>query len=88
MGGGTVINGMVWNRGIVDDFNAWDSLQGGSPGWSWNDLLPYFMRVSKSAVPRVNVLIASSQKYTSRRRMLARQFSLSFVVHLCMALGE
>jgi hypothetical protein len=45
VGGGTVINGMVWNRGNVDDFDAWDSLQGGNSGWSWNDLLPYFMRV-------------------------------------------
>jgi choline dehydrogenase len=37
VGGGTVINGMVWNRGKVDDFNTWDSLQGGSSGWSWNE---------------------------------------------------
>jgi choline dehydrogenase-like flavoprotein len=34
VGGGTVINGIVWNRGNVDDFNAWDSLQDGSSGWS------------------------------------------------------
>lgn len=45
VGGGTVINGMVWNRGTVDDFDAWDSLQGGNSGWTWNDLLPYFIRV-------------------------------------------
>ena len=42
-GGGSIINGMVWNRGNQDDYNSWQSL--GNPGWSWNDLLPYFKKV-------------------------------------------
>jgi choline dehydrogenase-like flavoprotein len=43
VGGGSVINGMVWNRGNQDDYNAWQSL--GNAGWAWNDILPYFKRV-------------------------------------------
>jgi choline dehydrogenase len=43
VGGGSVINGMVWNRGNRDDYNSWQSL--GNPGWGWNDLLPYFKKV-------------------------------------------
>lgn len=44
VGGGSIINGMVWNRGNQDDYNSWQSL--GNAGWSWNDLLPYFKKVS------------------------------------------
>lgn len=43
VGGGSIINGMVWNRGNQDDYNSWQSL--GNPGWAWDDLLPYFKKV-------------------------------------------
>ncbi|KAI9731389.1 MAG: hypothetical protein M1834_005295 [Cirrosporium novae-zelandiae] len=42
LGGGSIINGMVWYRGGQDDFDAWASL--GNPGWSSSELLPYFMK--------------------------------------------
>ena len=41
LGGGTLINGMLWNRGRQDDFNFWGLF---NTGWSWNDLLPYFKK--------------------------------------------
>lgn len=44
IGGSTVINGLVWTRGSVADFDAWEHL--GNPGWGWSDLLPYFQKVS------------------------------------------
>lgn len=44
LGGGTIINGMLWNRGGQQDYDDWVTL--GNPSWTWNDLLPYFMRVS------------------------------------------
>ena len=44
LGGGTIINGMLWNRGGQGDYADWEAL--GNPGWSWDDMLPYFMRVS------------------------------------------
>jgi choline dehydrogenase len=43
VGGGSIINGMVWNRGNQDDYNAWQAL--GNDGWAWDDLLPYFKKV-------------------------------------------
>ena len=43
LGGGTIINGMLWNRGGQGDYADWEAL--GNPGWSWEDMLPYFMRV-------------------------------------------
>ncbi|RMY73775.1 hypothetical protein D0863_03642 [Hortaea werneckii] len=42
LGGGTLINGMLWNRGGVGDYDAWVQL--GNEGWSWEDLLPYFIK--------------------------------------------
>lgn len=42
LGGGTVLNGMLWNRGGQGDYQDWVDL--GNPGWSWDDLLPYFIK--------------------------------------------
>ncbi len=47
VGGGTVLNGMLWNRGNQDDYNDWASF--GNPGWDWNELLPYFQKVIEHA---------------------------------------
>lgn len=44
VGGSTIINGLVWTRGSMADFDAWERL--GNPGWGWLDLLPYFRKVS------------------------------------------
>ena len=42
LGGGTVLNGMLWNRGGQGDYDDWVAL--GNEGWSWDDLLPYFIK--------------------------------------------
>ena len=44
VGGGTVVNAMFFNRGSKIDYDSWVKL--GNPGWGWNDLLPYFKKVS------------------------------------------
>ena len=43
VGGGTTISGMFFDRGPAPDYDAWGAL--GNPGWSWDDLLPYFKKV-------------------------------------------
>jgi choline dehydrogenase-like flavoprotein len=87
VGGSTVINGMVWNRGNVDDFDAWDSLQGGNSGWSWNDLLPYFMRVRLECEHSCYVLTIHSRRRTPRRPTLAKILSQSRMMRPYMAQG-
>ncbi|KAK3390279.1 GMC oxidoreductase-domain-containing protein [Podospora didyma] len=42
VGGGSIVNGMVWTRGSAADYDAWHSL--GNLGWNWRSLLPYFMK--------------------------------------------
>ena len=42
LGGSSSINGLVFNRGQPTDFDIW--AQKGNQGWSYVDVLPYFMR--------------------------------------------
>jgi choline dehydrogenase len=43
VGGGSAVNGQLFDRGAALDYDAWRDL--GNPGWGWNDLLPYFKKV-------------------------------------------
>lgn len=49
LGGSTSINGMVYNRGQREDYDNWAAL--GNPGWSFDDVLPYFKRTESFAGP-------------------------------------
>ena len=42
LGGSSSINGLLYIRGQHEDFNHWRQL--GNPGWSFEDVLPYFRR--------------------------------------------
>ncbi len=42
LGGCSSINGMIYMRGQARDYDTWR--QSGNPGWSWDDVLPYFKR--------------------------------------------
>ena len=42
IGGSGSINGMVYFRGQPRDFDDWAAM--GNPGWSYRDVLPYFIR--------------------------------------------
>lgn len=42
LGGSSAVNGMVYIRGHKSDYDAW--AQAGNEGWSFNDLLPYFIQ--------------------------------------------
>jgi choline dehydrogenase-like flavoprotein len=43
LGGGSILNAMVWNRGGKDDYDIWASF--GNQGWDWAGMLPYFKKV-------------------------------------------
>lgn len=42
LGGSSSINGLIFVRGQAADYDHWSQL--GNPGWSWDDVLPYFIR--------------------------------------------
>ena len=46
-GGSSSINGMVYVRGHSGDFNYWQ--ESGARGWSYRDVLPYFIRMENAA---------------------------------------
>ena len=46
LGGSSSINGMVHVRGHPSDYDQWAAL--GLTGWSWTDVLPYFLRSESS----------------------------------------
>lgn len=43
LGGSSLINFMVYNRGSKHDFDDW-AYKYGCPGWSYADVLPYFIK--------------------------------------------
>lgn len=47
LGGSSSINGLVYIRGQRQDFDHWRQL--GNPGWSFEDVLPYFRRAEDQA---------------------------------------
>ena len=42
LGGGSVVNGMMELHGNVANYDAWGAL--GNPGWSFAEVMPYFLR--------------------------------------------
>lgn len=45
MGGGSSINGQLFNRGAPTDFDGWRDM--GVDGWGWDDVLPFFKKAER-----------------------------------------
>ncbi|XP_014281429.1 glucose dehydrogenase [FAD, quinone] [Halyomorpha halys] len=51
IGGATLVNGMIYTRGHPSDFDSW-GLEG-NPGWSYQEVLPYFLKLENMSIPKL-----------------------------------
>lgn len=51
LGGTSVINFLIYQRGHKRDFDEWSKM--GNPGWSYNEILPYFIKSEKINIPEL-----------------------------------
>ncbi|KAJ7199147.1 pyranose dehydrogenase [Mycena pura] len=53
LGGSSALNGMVYDRGTRDEYDKLANITG-DDGWSWNNLLPYFIKMESFGPPTDN----------------------------------
>ena len=70
LGGSSVVNAMVHIRGSRECFDGWHAR--GNPGWSYNDLLPYFQ------LDRQLSLVQGSDPHASHLAFLRAAEQLGF----------
>lgn len=46
LGGSSALNAMIYLRGQREDYDGWAA--DGATGWSWNDVLPYFIKAENN----------------------------------------
>jgi choline dehydrogenase len=52
LGGSSSVNGMIYLRGAPNDYNLWE--QNGIADWSYENVLPYFLKSENNTDPELN----------------------------------
>ena len=55
MGGSSTINYIRYVRGNAEDYDEWADAR--NRGWSYNDVLPYFLKSEDNKEPKITNLI-------------------------------
>ncbi|XP_026667992.1 glucose dehydrogenase [FAD, quinone]-like [Ceratina calcarata] len=61
VGGSSVVNFMIYSRGSPRDYDAWEAQ--GNPGWSYQDVLPYFLKSENCKLPDGDIRFHSREGY-------------------------
>ncbi|KAF5286192.1 hypothetical protein FQA39_LY16362 [Lamprigera yunnana] len=77
LGGSTLINYMIYTRGNPLDFDRWAAQ--GNPGWSFKDVLPYFMKSEKTRLRHANPKYHNTNGYLSTEDIFQSQLVDAFV---------
>ncbi len=67
LGGCSSINAMIYMRGQKSDYDHWASL--GNKGWSWDEVLPYFLRTEDYAHGATEMHGAGGELRVEERRV-------------------
>ena len=53
LSGGSIVNGMLYDRAAAGDYDAWEAL--GNKGWGWEGMFPYFKKSTEFIEPPADV---------------------------------
>ena len=67
LGGCSSINGMIYMRGQARDYDGWRQM--GNPGWSWEDVLPYFKRSERHYLGETEAHGGKGEMRVERQRL-------------------
>ena len=83
LGGCSSVNGMVYIRGHAADYDNWASA---APGWSWREVLPYFIRAENNARIRNDALHGNAGPLFVGDQVERNPVSLA-MIEACAAVG-
>ncbi|KAI9162882.1 Dehydrogenase xptC [Paramyrothecium foliicola] len=63
VGGSSIVNGQVMQRGTKPEYDAWKELGGPGSTWDWDNLLPYFRKGITLSPPKAEIAKEFRVKY-------------------------
>ncbi|KAF2903277.1 hypothetical protein ILUMI_02913, partial [Ignelater luminosus] len=77
LGGSSAINYMVYVRGNPDDYNRWAAQ--GNPGWSYEEVLPYFLKSEDANIPLSDPNYHGTGGYQSTESFYTTELGNAFI---------